>query len=127
METQREPRVLLVEDDSLTREALAYILEVEGYYVSTAEDGKQGLEILHRSPRPFVVLLDLGLPIVNGYEFLRSQKQDPEIADIPVFVITAVFEPSVPNATVVLPKPLDLPKLMGLLSAYSHRNQERGH
>jgi CheY-like chemotaxis protein len=126
METQ-EPPVLLVEDDPLTREALANILEVEGYRVSMAEDGRQGLELLHRSPRPFVVLLDLGLPIVNGHEFLRSQKQDPDIADIPVFVITAVFEPSVPNATAVFPKPLDLPKLMGLLSAYSNRDPERGH
>jgi CheY-like chemotaxis protein len=127
METKKEPRILLVEDDPLTREALAYILEVEGYFVSTANDGRQGLELLHRSPRPAVVLLDLGLPVVNGHEFLRNQKQDPEVADIPVFVITAVFEPSVPNATAILPKPVDLPKLMSLLSEFSNRNPERGH
>ena len=110
----------------LSTPELAYILEVEGYCVFTAEDGRQGLELLHKSPRPFVVLLDLGLPILNGHEFLRNQKQDPEVADIPVFVITALFEPSVPNATAIFPKPLDLQKLKGLLSEYSN-NPERGH
>jgi two-component system, chemotaxis family, chemotaxis protein CheY len=125
MKTQPGPRILLVEDDPLSREALAYILEVEGYRVASARDGKNGLELLHRFPRPCVVLLDLGLPDVDGYEFLQKLKQDPEIADIPVFVISAVFEPVVPDATAVLPKPLDLPKLMGLLSNYPR--PERTH
>jgi len=74
METQ-EPRVLLVEDDPLTRESLAYILEIEGYRVSTAEDGKQGLELLHRSLRPDVVLLDLDLPVVNGTSFYGAKNR----------------------------------------------------
>jgi CheY-like chemotaxis protein len=123
MQTQQEPRILLVEDNPLTREALTYILEVEGYCVATAEDGQQGLKLLHSIPHPFVVLLDLGLPIINGHEFLRRQKQDPDVADVPVFVITAEFEPSIPDATAVFRKPLDLPKLMGLLSGCRH--QER--
>jgi CheY-like chemotaxis protein len=120
LKTQQEPRVLLVEDDALTREALAYILEVEGYGVATAKDGKQGLKVLRSFPRPFVVLLDLDLPIVNGQEFLQRQKQDSEIANIPVVVITAAFEPSVPDAAAVFRKPLDLSKLMGLLSNCRH-------
>jgi CheY-like chemotaxis protein len=116
---------LLVEDDSLTREALANILEIEGYCVAKAQNGKQGLDLLHSFPRPFVVLLDLALPLVNGYEFLRRQKQDADVADIPVVVLTAAFEPSVPDATAVLPKPLDLWKLKTLLSDYQH--PERAH
>ena len=122
-QAQQEPRILLVEDDQLSREALAYILRVEGFRVDTAENGKQGLELLHRYPHPSIVLLDLGLPIVNGHEFLRRQKQDPEVADIPVVVITAVHEASAPDAIAVLPKPLDVPRLMYLLSGY--RDSER--
>ena len=56
-------RILLVEDDPSTLEALASILEFEGYSVATAQDGKNGLDLLHNSPRPCAVLLDLGLPI----------------------------------------------------------------
>jgi two-component system phosphate regulon response regulator PhoB len=69
-----EPRILLVEDDPLTREALAYILQVEGYSVATAEDGKEGFELLHSFPRPFVVLLDLGLPTVKWTRVLKKAK-----------------------------------------------------
>jgi DNA-binding response OmpR family regulator len=66
---QKGPRILIVEDDPLTLEALAYILQVEGYSVSTAEDGKKGLEVLRASPQPSAVLLDLGLPSLMGVNF----------------------------------------------------------
>jgi len=105
---QEQSRILLVEDDQLSREALAYILEVEGYLVDTAQDGKAALDLLHRCPRPSVILLDLGLPIISGYEFIDRQKNEPQIADIPTVVITAMFEPSVPKAAAILHKPLDL-------------------
>jgi len=120
-----EPRILLVEDDRLSREALAYMLRKEGFGVETAENGRDALELLHRLPHPSIVLLDLGLPIVNGQEFLRRQKRDPEVADIPVVVITAMPEASAPEAMAILPKPLDLPRLMLLLSGY--RNSEGSH
>jgi len=113
---QSRSRILLVEDDQLSREALACILEVEGYAVETAQDGKTALGLLHSPPRPSAVLLDLGLPVITGFEFLERQKSDLEIADIPVVVITAMFEPSVPKADAVLQKPIDLPELMSLLS-----------
>ena len=117
-QARQEPRILLVEDDQLSREALAEILIVEGYRVDTADNGRQGLKLLHRFPRPHIVLLDLGLPMVNGHEFLRRQKRDPEIADVPVLVITAMDGAYEPEAMAVLPKPLDLPKLMSLLSGF---------
>jgi two-component system, OmpR family, response regulator MprA len=109
------PRVLLVEDDLLAREALAYILEFEGYSVATAGDGAEGLSLLHSSPRPRAVVLDLGLPVVNGREFLRQQKHDRTVADIPVIVVTGSVSPKVPEACAVLPKPLDVSILIGLL------------
>jgi two-component system, response regulator, stage 0 sporulation protein F len=111
----RTPRVLLVEDDLLAKEALAYILEFEGYSVATAGDGAQGLMLLHHSPRPSAVILDLGLPVVSGREFLRQQKHDPLVANIPVIVVTGAFSPTVPDACAVLTKPVDVSKLIALL------------
>src|SRR5580700_8119662 len=109
------PRVLLVEDDLLALEALAHILEYEGYSVATARDGAEGLILLHKSPRPYAAILDLALPVVNGREFLRQQKHDPQVAHIPVIVVTAAFLPTVPDACAVLAKPVDVPKLIELL------------
>ncbi len=90
-----EPRIVLVEDDLLALETMACILEFEGYSVVTAQDVKTGLDLLHESPRPCAVIVDLGLPIVDGLEFIRRQKQDPRVADIPVIIIPASFAPSV--------------------------------
>jgi two-component system, chemotaxis family, chemotaxis protein CheY len=116
MPTRNLPnRILLVEDDLLAKESLAYILEFEGYNVATAGDGAEGLEILHQSPRPSAVVLDLGLPVMSGHEFLERQKKDPRVADIPVIVVTAAYRPRVPDASAVLSKPVDVPKLIDLL------------
>ena len=109
-------RVLVVEDDALALEALAYALKAEGYSVACAPDGRKGLDLLHGSPPPRAVLLDLGLPIVDGHEFLRQQKKDPKVADIPVIVMTGGLSPVVPQAKAVLQKPFDLARLFGVLS-----------
>jgi CheY-like chemotaxis protein len=109
-------RILVVEDDAPTLEALAYILKVEGYIVTCARDGRKGLEVLRRSPLPCAILLDLGMPILNGREFLKQQKQDPKVADIPVIVMTAAWAPVVPEAKAILPKPIDIARLFGLLA-----------
>lgn len=108
-------RVLLVEDDLLAKEALAYLLEIEGFGVATVRDGVEGLKLLHRLPRPNAVILDVGLPVVDGLEFLRRQKNDPAVADIPVIVVTGSYLTTMPNACAVLPKPVDVTKLIDSL------------
>ena len=122
---QKGPRILIVEDDPFTLEALAYILEVEGYRVSTARDGKKGRELLRAMRQPSAVILDLRLPIIDGRKFLRRLKQEPGVADVPVFVVTSDFAPKVPEATAVLPKPVDLPKLLSLLPGRSDSKLSR--
>ncbi len=111
-------RVLLVEDEPLTVEALASILELEGYEIEAAYDGGTGLDMLRSAPAPCLVLLDLDLPIINGREFLRRQKRDPRIANIPVIVITGSPSPTAPGASAVLSKPVDVPKLLELMAEY---------
>jgi CheY-like chemotaxis protein len=83
-------RVLLVEDDATIREALAYILEAEGYAVVSAADGREAMNELRGPQRPHLILLDLMMPGMDGWEFRREQQQDRDLASIPVVVFSAV-------------------------------------
>jgi CheY-like chemotaxis protein len=82
--------VFVVEDDRDIRESVVEVLEDEGYVVSAASDGREGLLLLRRAtPKPDLILLDLMMPIMNGFQFREEQRKDPELAAIPVVVITA--------------------------------------
>jgi CheY-like chemotaxis protein len=82
--------VFVVEDDRDIRESVVEVLEDEGYLVSAASDGREGLLLLRRAtPKPDLILLDLMMPIMNGFQFREEQRKDPELAAIPVVVITA--------------------------------------
>jgi CheY-like chemotaxis protein len=82
-------QVLIVEDDLDIRDALGQILEDEGYAVTTAANGLEALERLRAGPPPMLILLDLMMPIMNGWQFRAEQQQDPTLATIPVVVISA--------------------------------------
>jgi CheY-like chemotaxis protein len=84
--------ILIVEDDSATREIVTNILATEGFHVVAAEDGLEALHLLrtvqHRAPDvPCLVLLDLAMPRLSGHEFRRAQLGDPSVAGVPVAVI----------------------------------------
>jgi CheY-like chemotaxis protein len=95
-------RVLVVDDDRDIRELLVELLASEGYEVASAADGRRALAEA-RSRRPDVILLDLMMPVMSGWEFREAQLRDPELAGIPVVVVTA-FEDSLEGA-VLLRKP----------------------
>jgi CheY-like chemotaxis protein len=79
--------ILVVEDDPASREALVTLLESEGYDVAAAGDGEEALARL-RAERPALVLLDLMLPVMDGFEFRTRQMQQPDLAAIPVIVLS---------------------------------------
>ncbi len=115
-------QILIVEDDSALREALAQVLMDEGYDLLSARDGLEAVNYLKKGNRPDVILLDLSMPVVNGWEFRMFQKRDPDLAQIPVILITAGgytreevawLEPSA-----LLPKPLDLPLLLSIIRRF---------
>jgi len=83
--------VLVVDDDEGIRETLFDLLSDEGYTVVTAADGRQALDKLRQTDlkKPCVILLDLMMPIMSGSEFYQEQQRDPELAAIPVVVISA--------------------------------------
>jgi CheY-like chemotaxis protein len=80
--------VLLVEDDAPTREVMARTLRAQGWEVLEAADGREGLERL-RERRPAVILLDLMMPTMDGFEFVEALRREPVWQTIPVVVVTA--------------------------------------
>jgi CheY-like chemotaxis protein len=84
--------VLVVEDNEATREAFALILGCEGYQVETADNGRRALEHLRSHARPCVIVLDLMMPEMDGWQFREEQRRDALLADIPVIVCSASGE-----------------------------------
>jgi CheY-like chemotaxis protein len=81
--------LLVVEDDAIIRMRLKILLEMEGYRVREASNGRDALEFLRQSRDfPCLVVLDLMMPVMDGIEFRRTQLQDPDLAHVPVVIVT---------------------------------------
>jgi CheY-like chemotaxis protein len=114
-------RVMVVDDDLDIQEALAQILEAEGHQVTTAGDGRTALGLLKRHP-PDVIVLDLMMPSMNGWEFREAQLKDPRLARIPVIVISAATLREPIDAEEFLPKPFEPSQLLELVARHSKRS-----
>jgi CheY-like chemotaxis protein len=114
--------VLIVEDDADVREALVFFLQGEGYEVVEAGHGAEALQELHRNDRVGLILLDLMMPVMNGWEFRAAQTNDPRLAAIPVVIITAdhsaARKAADAGAAGCLLKPVDLPDLLDYVGRY---------
>jgi CheY-like chemotaxis protein len=86
------PCVLIVEDDDDSREMLELLLASYEYDTMSARNGAEALDVM-RQRRPCLVLLDLQMPVMTGWEFRERQLQDPQLADIPVICVTAFVNP----------------------------------
>lgn len=83
-------RILIVEDDKDLLEALSEILRDEGYVVAGAVHGLEALQLLRGDfERPALILLDLTMPVMNGWQFRAHQRRDPDLSGIPVVVLSA--------------------------------------
>jgi CheY-like chemotaxis protein len=87
--TSQCKRVLVVEDEDVIRETFGLALELEGYKVFTAANGKEALDLLSKIPAPCLILLDLMMPVMNGWEFIEAVQKDASLSTIPVVVVTA--------------------------------------
>ena len=111
-------RVLIVEDNPDARGMLTFACEVEGHVVHQAADGRQALDRLAEGACPDVILLDLAMPVMDGWQFRAAQKARQEWADIPVVVVSAhenarEIEAIAPRAC--FRKPIDLDALLRML------------
>jgi CheY-like chemotaxis protein len=117
---RRTVPILVVDDDPAARDVLIHLLESEGYEVATAGDGEQALACMRRCA-PALVLLDLMLPVMDGFEFRVRQMQDPALADIPVIVFTGgedVDKATGLHAAACLRKPVDAATLLEAVRAF---------
>lgn len=111
-------RILLVEDNEMNRDAISRLLERRGFTLLTAEDGLQGVKVCEET-LPDLVLMDLGLPGIDGFEATRRIKAGPSTRGIPVVALTARALTSDREAALEAgcddydTKPVDLPRLVG--------------
>ncbi|TMA82071.1 MAG: response regulator [Deltaproteobacteria bacterium] len=116
--------VLVVEDDPDVREVMIAVVENEGHTAVPAENGAEALQLLRNGLNPCVILLDLMMPVKNGWEFRAEQNADPHLAAIPTIIVSAAGKEAMrdlhPDGTV--PKPIDLDKLTKLLKTHCIHN-----
>jgi CheY-like chemotaxis protein len=113
-------RLLLVDDDDFLREALAEALAYEGHEIAAASDGAKAIAVLERGLAPDAVLLDLMMPVLDGWGFVERQQSDARWAGIPVIVLTAMGTlPRPIEARAVLHKPFRIETLLDALADLS--------
>jgi CheY-like chemotaxis protein len=133
MKTEYCRNILVIEDDESIRSTIADVLELEGYDTHTAANGKVGLAVLDRLPGPTLVLLDMMMPEMNGWEFLAAHSNRPTFSDISVVLVTAAEENRAllgPDAPLpvdgMLRKPIHLDKLLKIAGQYCLKRSEVG-
>jgi CheY-like chemotaxis protein len=110
--------VLIVEDDADLRTMMAELLTLEGYTAAAVANGREALDyLLDGHDQPSVILLDLMMPVMDGWEFRRAMKDDPKLADLPVIVLSALDQSIARGVDSVayLKKPLDFDRLLTLV------------
>ena len=120
------PSVLVVDDDEDLRTIIQDVLEDQGFAVATAANGREALDMLLRGEAaPALILLDLTMPVMDGWAFRREQQQVPRLAQIPVVLFSG--DPDVDdaalslNAAATMTKPLRLDGLVTLVDQLARR------
>lgn len=109
-------KVLVVDDDPDIRDTLREVIEAEGHSVVTAANGRAALEALIMGLRPSLIVLDLMMPAMSGWDVLDAIRGDRALADIPIAVMSAAGARTAPlGATCFLAKPIDLDTLLELV------------
>jgi CheY-like chemotaxis protein len=107
--------VLIVDDDPDIRDAVGECLRYEGYDVHSAADGRDALDRLEYGLRPAVILLDLMMPVLNGFDVLEALKSRPEWKSIPVVIVSAnrgYEAEDLSGAVSILRKPVNVDRLL---------------
>ena len=112
--------VLVVDDDTDVRESMADILRIEGLEAVVARDGGEALHLLQtRGDKPSLILLDLMMPRMSGWELLERLGEDRALASIPVCVVSASGAPLPTGARAMLIKPFDMHRLLEVVARHA--------
>ncbi len=124
---------MVVDDYPDIREGIAVALELAWYTVVTASNGFDALMKLHRGLRPCLIILDMMMPVMNGFEFREAQMEDADLAKIPLIAYSAVTDPNETarhlRADAYVYKPSEMAQITGLVGQFCHGNaalSERG-
>jgi CheY-like chemotaxis protein len=116
-------RILVIEDDTSIRELLVELLESEGYAVASAINGLEGLKYLQSEIKPDLILIDLMMPVMDGYSFRTEQLKNPTWSMIPTVVMSAEANAKEKmknfNITAFLSKPVELDTILKTVSRFS--------
>jgi CheY-like chemotaxis protein len=107
--------ILVVEDENDLRDAACEFLRAAGFVVVPAQNGVDALNLIRRRGRPSVILLDLTMPVMNGYEFLRFLRKDRVLQSVPV-VVTSAIDDLPEGARFLLRKPYEIRRLVDVLT-----------
>src|SRR5687767_10862391 len=112
--------VAIVEDDSEFRNMLRELLEEEQYRVVAVSNGAEALETLRGDDIPNVILLDVSMPVMDGFDFLRLRNDDPELSAVPVVLVTNAKPHERPTIGVndVVRKPIDIDEILFAIKRY---------
>jgi CheY-like chemotaxis protein len=112
------PTVLLIDDHDETRDGLTQLIRAEGYGVETARNGREALRVV-RHVKPCVILLDVKMPDMTGYDFRRAQLADDDLREIPVILCLPIADTRERadqlDASAYIEKPVEFTRLMGLI------------
>ena len=111
-------KILLVEDDMDIQDNLKAFLEMENFEVTTVANGKQALDLLQKEGKPSLILLDIMMPVMNGYEMLAEMKQRNIFLDIPIILLSAatdIEETARQQVVQFIRKPIALDKLLNTI------------
>jgi CheY-like chemotaxis protein len=115
--------VMVVEDDYAIRETLRELLEDEGYHVTPASNGAEALARLRADEAPQLILLDLMMPVMDGWEFRRAMEKDPKLSGIPVVLLSAdnalAQKACAMHVQGYLTKPFELDQLLTTVERYA--------
>jgi two-component system response regulator MprA len=125
--TPSDESVLVVDDDDAIREVLTFILEHEHYTVIQAANGQEALDRLTEGAQPGLILLDLMMPAMSGWDFRERQAHDPVWGKIPVVVMTGDGNIESKSATLMassyLKKPVELEDLLATVARYVRKRE----
>ena len=110
IEVPRNETILIVDDDAGALSALADILSIEGYAVQTVSNGREAFDLLRDSRPPALIILDMLMPVMDGWQFLAEMKSDSKFANTPVVVVSGLDTQI--DADAVFQKPINLESLL---------------
>jgi CheY-like chemotaxis protein len=113
-DSSAKPLILAFDDEAKCRETLSELLAREGYEVACAENGHDALDYLNRS-LPSLIILDLMMPVMSGWEFRKQQLSDPRLKSLPLVITSANALAHKIDADAVVHKPIDFAVLMSVV------------